>query len=164
MRKFIPIVASIALLSTTALAQDKASQKFLTEAIQGNLAEINMGELAQKNGQAAEVKAFGQMLATDHGAALQNAKEVATSLGVAPPTSPNAKQKADYDKMVKIIGASFDKEFAKHMVMDHEKDIAAYQRASKTKDAAGEYAQRTLPTLRKHLETAHSIQKQPSRR
>jgi putative membrane protein len=46
------------------------------------------------------------------------------------------------------------------MVADHKKDIAAYQKASKAKDAAGQYAQSTLPTLQKHLETAQSVQKQ----
>jgi putative membrane protein len=85
MHRLIPLSLALALLSTGAMAQDKASQKFITEAIQGNLAEINMGELAQKNGQGADVKAFGQMLATDHGAALQNAKEVATTRVVPDP-------------------------------------------------------------------------------
>jgi putative membrane protein len=147
------------LLFTAAAAQDKASQKFITEAIEGNLAEVSMGELAQKNAQGANVKAFGQMLASDHGAALQEAKEAATSLGVTQPAGPNAKQKADYDKLAKLNGAAFDKAFAQHMVMDHKKDIAAYRKASKVKDAAGQYAQKTLPTLQKHLETAQSIQR-----
>jgi putative membrane protein len=84
------------------------------------------------------------MLASDHGAALQEARGVATSLGVTPPASPNAKQKADYEKMAKLNGAAFDKAFAQHMVMDHKKDIAAYRKASKAKDAAGQYAQKNV--------------------
>jgi putative membrane protein len=161
MRKLMSGLSALVMLSAAAVAQDKGSQKFITEAIEGNLAEVSMGELAQKNAQEANVKAFGQMLTSDHGAALQSAKEAATSLGVTPPTSPNAKQKADYDKMAKLNGAAFDKAFAKHMVMDHKKEIAAYRKASKSKDAAGQYAQKTLPTLQKHLETAQSIQRQP---
>ena len=160
MRKLMLGLAGVVMLSTFAVAQDKASQKFITEAIEGNFAEVSMGELAQKNGQGAEVKTFGQMLASDHGAALQEAKTIATSLGVTPPANPNAKQKADYDKMAKLNGAAFDKSFAQHMIMDHKKDIAAYRKASKAKDAAGQYAQKTLPTLQKHLETAQSIQRQ----
>jgi hypothetical protein len=55
------------------------------------------------------------------------------------------RQTADYDKMAKLNGAAFDKAF-EHMVKDHKKDIAAYQKASRKQDAAGQYAQSTLPT------------------
>jgi len=163
MRKLVPIAAVFVALSASAVAQDKASQKFITEAIQGNHAEVQMGQLAQQNGQSSEVKAFGQMLQNDHGAAVQKAQEAAKGVGASNISAgPNAKQKADHDKMAKMNGAAFDKVFAAHMVKDHKKDIAAYQKASKKQDAAGQYAQQTLPTLQKHLETAQSIQKQVS--
>jgi len=160
MKRISLSVAAVLLTATAASAQDKASQKFLTEAIQGNFAEAQMGELAQKNAQSQEVKSFGQMLTTDHMAANQKAKQAATSLGISPPEGPSAKQKADYDKMAKMNGAAFDKMFAQHMVQDHRKDIKDYEKAAKKQDAAGQYAQGTLPALQKHLENAQSLQKQ----
>src|SRR3954452_5469020 len=161
MRKVLPIAAALSLLCGVAFAQDKASQKFITEAIQGNFAEVSMWQLAQQNGQNQAVKDYGQMLVNDHGAANQKAQQAATSVGVTnPPSGPNAKQKADYDKMAKMNGAAFDKAFAQHMVKDHKKDIAAYQKASKKQDAAGQYAQQTLPTPPKHLDISQSVQKQ----
>jgi hypothetical protein len=36
-------------------------------------------------------------------------------------------------------------------------DIKDYEKAAKKKDAAGSYATETLPTLRKHLETAQTL-------
>ena len=146
------------LASGSAFAQ--ADQKFIKEAIEGNLAEVQMGQLAQKNGASQGVKDFGRMLETDHGQANTKATSVASALNVTPPTEPNAKQKKDYDKMSKLNGAAFDKAFAAHMVADHKKDIAAYQKASKSKNqqVAG-YAGETLPTLQKHLQTAQSLQK-----
>jgi len=146
-------------IAAPARAQDKASQDFLTKAIEGNFAEVQMGELAQKNGQSADVKSFGQMLQQDHGAANQKATDAAKKLGVNPPSGPNAKQKADYDKMAKTQGPAFDKEFAQHMVMDHKKDIAEYKKAAKKNDDAGQYAKDSLPVLEKHLQTAASLQK-----
>jgi putative membrane protein len=53
--------------------------------------------------------------------------------------------------MAKTNGAAFDKMFADHMVTDHKKDIAEYEKAAKAKDAAGQYAGNALPTLKKHL-------------
>jgi putative membrane protein len=156
----IIVIAAAVLLSSSALAQDKAAQKFLSEAIQGNFAEAQMGELAQKNGQSQEVKSYGQMLVTEHNAANQKAAEVATSIGMTLPAGPSAKQKADFDKMSKMTGAQFDRMFGQHMVKDHKKGIAAYKKASKKQDSIGKYAQDTLPTLQKHLEGAQNLQKQ----
>ena len=138
-------------------AQDAASQKFLKEAIEGNFAEVQMGQLAQKQASSDGVRSFGEMLEKDHSAANQKATAAATSLGITPPTSPNNKQKADYDKMSKLSGAQFDRMFITHMIADHKKDIKDYEKASKKKDAAGSYATDALPTLHKHLETAKSL-------
>jgi putative membrane protein len=161
MKSHILIAGAAALIMVAggANAQDKGSQKFLTEAIEGNYAEVEMGKLAQSNGQSDSVKSFGQMLVNDHGAANQKANQAAQSMTVNPPSGPNRKQQADYDKMAKLKGDSFDRMFAQHMVTDHKKDIAAYQKASKKKDAAGQYAQESLPILQKHLETAQALGK-----
>jgi putative membrane protein len=141
----------------TASAKDKPGEAFLKKAIEGNYAEVSMGDLAQKNGQSDGVKSFGKMLSTDHAAANQKATDAAKSLGMDPPTGPSAKQKADYDRMSKTSGTEFDKMFATHMIADHRKDIAEYKKASKMKDSAGEYASREIDTLQKHLDTAESL-------
>ena len=105
----IPTLAAgiiVAAVSSSAFAQG-ADQKFIKEAIEGNLAEVQMGQLAQQNGQSQGVKDFGQMLVTDHGQANTKAQSVAQSMNVTPPTQPNAKQKKEYDKMSKLNGAAF---------------------------------------------------------
>jgi putative membrane protein len=158
MRVFV-LLAVMIFAASSAQAQDKSSQKFLTEAIQGNYAEVEMGKLAQNNGQSQDVKTFGQTLISDHSAALERSLSVAQTMNVQAPNGPNAKQKADYDKMAKLKGAAFDKAFALHMVVDHKKDIGDYTKASKTNDAAGQYAKETLPKLQQHLELAQKIQK-----
>ena len=154
----IGVALSVAiLLASPCFAQDRASQKFLKEAIEGNFAEVQMGQLAQKQGSSDGVRSFGQMLEKDHSDANKKAVDVANSLGMTPPTEPSKKQKADYDKMSKMSGTQFDKAFATHMVADHKKDIKEYERASKLKDAAGPYATETLPVLRKHLNAAQAL-------
>jgi putative membrane protein len=150
--------AAIAALSVSAVvAKDKPSEAFLKKAIEGNFAEVSMGDLAQKNGQSDGVRSFGKMLSADHAAANQKAMDASKGMGVNPPTGPNEKQKADYDKLAKMSGADFDKMFATHMVADHQKDIAEYKREARMKDAAGEYASGQIDTLQKHLDTAKSL-------
>src|SRR5215216_2855521 len=122
-------------LASAASAAEKPDQAFLKKAIQGNFAEIQIGQLAQQKGQNEGVKKFGQMLSDDHAAANQRAIDAAKSMGMTPPDGPNAKQRAD-----------------------HQKDIAEYKKEAKQADAAGEYAKAQLDTLQKHLETAKSLQ------
>ena len=156
----LALTAGLIGAATGASAADRASEKFVKAAIEGNLAEVQVGRLAQEKGQRAEVKSFGQMLVSDHGAANQKVMQVASQLGVTPPSEPNAKQKKLYDKLSKLSGDKFDAAFAKDMVKDHKHDIKDFEKATKnTQEPARSFASETLPTLRKHLETAQALEK-----
>jgi putative membrane protein len=162
-RNFILAAGFAAAMALTgaAMAQDKrvdnASKKFMTEAIQGDLAEIEVGKLAQQKGQAEDVKQFGQMLVKDHSEHKEKAEQFAKQLGVEPPTGPSLTQKATYLKLKMLSGASFDRSFASSMVKDHQADIKEYQRQSGKSDPTGAFAKETLPTLQEHLKTAQTV-------
>jgi putative membrane protein len=144
--------------SVSVWAKDTPGQQFITKAIQGNLAETEMGRLAQQKAGSDGVRSFGQMLEQDHSHANEQATSAASSLNVTVPTQPNREQKAAYERISKLSGNRFDREFVKHMVTDHRKDIREYQREARRSDGqVSEYAQTTLPVLQKHLETAQSL-------
>ncbi|MBV8792507.1 MAG: DUF4142 domain-containing protein [Pseudolabrys sp.] len=157
-------VTALALSVAPALAQnqkaDRASQSFIKTAIEGNLAEIDVGKLAQEKGQSQAVKDFGAMLVQDHSDANQKAQAAANQIGVKPPSGSSFGEKATYAKLKMLSGASFDKSFAKSMVSDHQSDIKEYQKESTKSDAAGQYAKEALPTLQKHLQAAQRMQQQ----
>jgi len=155
--KFTSLAVIAAFTASPAFAAGKPSQAFLKKAIEGNYAEGQMGKLAQQNGQSDDIKKFGQMLSDDHSAANQKAVDAAKSLGITPPDGPNAKQKADYAKMSKMTGPRFDRDFAMHMVADHQKELAEYKKEAKQSDAAGEYAKGQVDVLQRHLDTAKSL-------
>ena len=161
MRKSLISLGALAALTCgvqVAWAQDFASQDFVRKAMQGNMAEVSVGQLAQQKGTSDAVRQFGQQLVTDHSAANDKLKQVATSMGItSPPTEPNADQKSMHDKLAAMSGAEFDRAFSTGMVADHQKDIAEYQDEAKAKDAAGQYATETLPTLEQHLKVAQSL-------
>ena len=50
-------------------ATTSGPESFMKDAAQGGMAEVKMGELATKNAKDPEIKKFGQMMMTDHGAA-----------------------------------------------------------------------------------------------
>lgn len=160
-----------ALAATGAMAQtkqaDKDSQKFIKAAIQGDIAEVDVGKLAQEKGQSDAVKQYGAMLVKDHGAHKTKAEEVAKQLGVEPPTGSSLGAKTTYAKLKLLSGKSFDKSFAKSMVKDHQDDIKEYKKEASKSDVAGQLAKETLPTLQHHLQAAQQLtartQKQSSR-
>jgi putative membrane protein len=168
MHKLILTASLVAALTgsvSATSAKEQPGQKFITKAIEGNLAEVQLGQLAQQKGASDGVRNFGQQLATDHTAANQRATAVAGQMGVTPPSEPNKQQKAVYDRMSKLSGDAFDRQFVKHMVDDHKKDVAEYQKEAKRRnDPAAGYASETLPTLQQHLQTAQSLAKDSAKR
>lgn len=58
-------------------------------------------------------------------------------------------------------GADFDRECAKHMLKDHEEDVALFTKASKElkSEELKDFATKTLPVLQRHLEEAKKLSK-----
>jgi len=132
---------------------DKA---FVTEAAQGGMAEVALGQLAVKQGAAKDVKDFGKHMVTDHSKANDELKQLAAKKKWDLPTDVGAEHKATMDRLSKLKGAAFDKAYMSDMVEDHVKDVAAFEKASKSaKDTdLKAWAGKTLPTLRHHLSMA----------
>jgi putative membrane protein len=156
------LAVALAFSASAALAQDRAaadkgSQKFIKNAIQGSLAEIDLGNLAQQKGKSDAVKQYGAMLVRDHGAANDRAKQVASQLGVEPPTGSGVRAKATYLKLKMLSGDTFDRSFVRSMANDHQADIKEFQKEAAKNDAAGAFAKDTLPTLQHHLQEARSM-------
>jgi putative membrane protein len=152
--------AAVAAFAVSAQAADTPDM-FIKDAIQGNLAEVRMGELAQKNGSSAAVKDFGRMLVEDHGKAANESTAIAKKMSIEAPKEPKPEAQAMAAKMAKMQGAEFDKHFASHMVMEHEKEIKKYQDAAKAHASTdvGMYASSSVPVLQKHLKTAQALPK-----
>jgi len=151
------------LASPLALAADTKPAAFMQKAIQGNLAEIKVGQLAQQKGASDRVRHFGTVLEQDHSTANQQAMTAASSMGVTAPAEPSSKEQAEYRHLATLSGSEFDKAFVKAMVKDHKKDIAEYKKEAKASNSqAAGYAQQILPNLQKHLQLAESLERHPS--
>src|SRR4029453_3801856 len=84
------------------------------------LAEVQLGKMASEKGSNADVKSFGQMMVKDHTQANNDLKKVASQLNVQPPAQIDQKHKDLSDKLSKLSGAEFDREYMNAMVMGHE--------------------------------------------
>jgi putative membrane protein len=140
----------------TMAATDRA---FVMKAAEGGMAEVEMGRLAASKATDADVKQFGQRMVDDHSKANDELKALASQKNLTLPTAPTAKHKADHARLEKLSGAAFDRAYMADMVIDHNKDVAEFQRASTTaKDAdLKAWAAKTLPTLKDHQQSAKTI-------
>ena len=137
----------------------KTDQDFMKKAAEGGMAEVALGELAAKQGSSEDVKHFGQRMVDDHSKANRELMDLASQKGVTLPTEPNAQQKAEKAKMEKLSGANFDREYMRAMVKDHDKDVAEFEKQSRTAHDADlkAWAGKTLPTLQEHKKMAHDV-------
>lgn len=160
-RKFTLVGAFVLLaaLLVVACEQDNNSEHFAKESAQGGLAEVQMGKLAVAHASNPAVKQFGQQMVDDHTKANNELLAVAARKNLTLPTAPTSEQQSEADKLGKLSGADFDKEYVEAMVKDHEHDVEDFQiQADKGNDPdVKAYAAKTLPVLQHHLQMIRDI-------
>ena len=148
---------------TKALADPKASAAdtaFIKKAADGGMTEVELGKIAEKNGEKDDVKSFGSHMVKDHGQANDELKSVASKMNVTVPDKVSAEHQAKIDKMSKLSGAALDSAYAKEKVASHEKTIASFE-AAKGKvgnEDLKKFIDDTLPVIKEHLEMAKKMQ------
>jgi putative membrane protein len=138
----------------------RGDEKFVKEAAEGNLAEVQLGHLAQQRASSDAVKQFGQRMATDHSSANDELKQLASQKNVQMPTALDRTHQRLYDRLAKLSGADFDRAYMKEMVKDHDKDVKAFQKeANSGRDPdIKAWASKTLSTLQDHDQQAKQVQ------
>ena len=139
-----------------------ADEKFVKEAAAGGMMEVELGKIATDKSTNDKVKAFGRQMQEDHGKANEELKAIAANKGVKIPMTLEGKQKKTVDRLSKLSGSEFDRQYTRTMIEDHKEDLKVFEReADKAKDPdlkqfAGKYA----PIIKKHLEMAQATGEQ----
>jgi len=98
---------------------DKA---FVRQALQGGMAEVQLGQLALQKSTNPDVKQFAQKMVDDHTKLGDAMKQLAQQMNVKPPDSLSGKDKSTVAKLSALNGDEFDKAYIKDMVKDHKQD------------------------------------------
>jgi putative membrane protein len=138
----------------------------VTQAIEMNNAEIALARIASEKAQNSRVRSFAEMLIKDHTAALtklQSVQGVTTT-----EMKPNPRHQATADRLSKLYGMEFDREYMRAMVADHQDAVKFFEQQSKATDSAApapgkttlaRVSQDRTPTVREHLLEAQNILK-----
>ncbi len=136
--------------------QDKA---FVKKALEGGMAEVQLGNLALQKAQSDDVKKFAQKMVDDHTKLGDDMKQVAQQVNVKVPDGPSKKDKALAAKLQAMSGADFDKAYMKAMVKDHQQDDKDFKNEAQNgtipqvKDAAA----KGEPIISQHLQMAQQL-------
>jgi len=154
-----PSATGAAAANSSATTLTAADRDFLIQVGVDGMAEVEMGKLAQQHGSSAKVKQFADRMVQDHGMANSELKALAASKNVTLPATLPKAQQDDLAQMAKLSGASFDKAYSLHMVGDHQKAVATFDKQAKGSGDAQvkAFATKTLPTLREHLAVAKTL-------
>jgi putative membrane protein len=147
--------------SATAKSLSLQERQFATKAAEAGMEEVELGKVAERKAQNAQVKEFGARMVQDHSKANDRLKQVVSTKGFNLPTRLDKSAQKALDELTKLSGGQFDEQYIKKQVSDHKKVISEFEKEAKSANDGDlrAFASDTLPTLREHLDFAESAQK-----
>ena len=134
---------------------------FVAKAMQGSVAEIQLGQLTLQKSDNQQVKQFAQRMIDDHTRLNDQMKPVAQQLGVAVPDQPSKKDRNTMAKLQALSGSAYDQAYIKDMVKDHKQDLSQFQmEASSGQDqTVRDAAAQGSKVIAQHLQMAQQLAK-----
>jgi putative membrane protein len=148
---------ALGLLGGGVALADVGDRGFVDKAAAGGTAEVKLSKLAMDKGMSTEVKQFARKMVEDHTKANMELKQIAEKKSLVVPTAMDEKHEKIYDKLVKLEGADFDKEYMRAMANDHDDTVKLFKEQSQNGQdpELKSFAMKTLPIIEKHDDMAH---------
>lgn len=131
-------------------------KNFVEKVTRLSLEEAEVSRVAAERTSNPRVKAFAQAMAADHAAMSQELSAIAADKGVALPAKDSFGE-----KWVKKDGKSFDVDYMKKMLTDHEETVKLFQRQARDGNDPElvAFARKHLPAIQHHLQEASDLHK-----
>ena len=134
---------------------------FVSKAMQGSMAEVQLGQLTLQKSNNDQVKQFAQRMIDDHTKLNEQMKPVAQQLGVTAPDQISKGDRKTIAKLQGLSGSAYDQAYIKDMVKDHKQDLSQFQMEASSgqdqtvKDAANQGSK----VIAQHLQMAQQLAK-----
>ncbi|MBV8577970.1 MAG: DUF4142 domain-containing protein, partial [Acetobacteraceae bacterium] len=134
-------------------------RNFARAAAVGGTSEVEFGQLAEREGQNAAVRAFGQRMVNDHAKANDQLKGLAAAAGIPLPNAPDREHRIMREQLDKVNGAAFDRTYIQGQIIDHQQtaQLLEYEIGSGQDEQLKDFASKLLPIVMQHLELAQNI-------
>lgn len=139
---------------------DRQDEIFLHEIAAAGLTEVEFGQLAQQRAGNPSVRDFGRQMVEDHSKANARLNAIVQTSEIRLPSAMNPTYKKNFDDLTRLQGAAFDRAYIKGQIDDHTRvaQMLEYQLSNGKDPQLKAFAAETLPTVRHHLELAHTLQ------
>lgn len=143
----------------TAMQQNMTDRSFVRKALEGGMAEVQLGQLAQQKSQSDDVKQFGQKMVQDHTQMGDQLKPIAQQLSVKEPKTLPKKDRELMAKLQALSGSQFDEAYIKAMVKDHKEDLRDFKDEAQTTQDPNlkQAAQQGSTVISQHLQMIEQI-------
>lgn len=133
--------------------------RFLRSAASGGEMEIELGRIAAQRSEVPRVRGLGERMVEDHTKVSQDLRAVARRQGLMLPQPMNPEHQGEFQRIASLRGRDFDEAYVRHMLTAHERGVAEFERMARDAEEpeVRAFAQRTVPTLREHLERIRQI-------
>jgi putative membrane protein len=140
-------------------AEDDA--KFVVEAADAGMTEVQLGQLTKSNSASPAVKDFGQMMIAEHGKANDELKALAILKNITLPTALSDESQKKLNELAGKRGNEFDKAYTELMVKGHKDVLDKFKtEADNGSDTdLRSWAGGKVSVLEHHLEVAESVKK-----
>jgi putative membrane protein len=133
---------------------------FVKEAAISDMFEIQSSQIAQERGNGPE-KTFAATMIKDHQKTTDDLKSMVSGGDVKAelPAALDSSHQSELDKLKSLKGADFRSRYDEDQVSGHKTAVSLFERYSKSGDnpKLKDWAGKTLPTLRHHLEMAQDL-------
>ncbi len=124
---------------------------FLVEAADGRLMGVREGKAATQSNKVAIVK-YGKWMVKDQTIMLKDLKVIAKALKISLPHVVSLDKREGLINLLSKSDADFNLEFAKMMIIDHERDLAAFKKAVDFKNnEVSSFASKYVAAIENHL-------------
>jgi putative membrane protein len=136
-----------------------ADTKFVSAQLEGNMAEIQMAQLALQKSQDQNIRNFAQKMITDHTASQQMLMPIAQSQEIGVPTTLTPEHQAMLDHLSTLSGLAFDTAYINGMIQAHGEDLAQLnnQLVNGHSQVINVWVANTRPVVMQHEQIAEQI-------
>ena len=164
--------------SAQGAAQPTGDHDFVSQAAMSNMVAIQLGHMATKKAQQAEVQQFAQTTIDDHLKVQQKLADAAYGAGIQWPKKLDERYRQIQQRLSKLSNEQFDREYMKAMI-DRHRDVEKMLAARVNNGGSGtdtartrsisasdeptlaaqvnQWAASTLPEVRAHLKEAEQV-------
>jgi putative membrane protein len=137
---------------------DEDVADFFVKSADARMMDAQEGKLAAEKGTTKAIREYGKLMVKDQSALLRKIKSLASKRNIALPSDISNKKENGREDLAEETEKDFDDKFIKMMIIDHERDVRLFEKATEFDDPeVSAFAKANLSIIQSHLDKIEAI-------